>query len=187
MFCLSTTAALVEELEGTNVQLVDTRKTTPGLRLFEKYAFRCGGGVNHRLGLDDAAMLKENHIAWSGGVAAAVHSVRSAAPWTTRIIVEVETPAQAEEAVKCGADGVLLDEFSPELLEKVVPSLRKLAVTNQERDHQKQIVFEASGVDPNLLKRYAVTGVDIISTSVATTRSKWLDFSMRYDNSVEGV
>ena len=80
----SATARLVAELEGSGVQLADTRKTTPGLRVLEKYAVRCGGGVNHRLGLDDAAMLKENHLAWSGGVEAAITAVRAALPGRLR-------------------------------------------------------------------------------------------------------
>ncbi|MEB3209111.1 MAG: carboxylating nicotinate-nucleotide diphosphorylase, partial [Synechococcus sp.] len=115
------TAALVQMLEGTGVALADTRKTTPGLRVLEKYAVRCGGGVNHRFGLDDAAMLKENHLAWAGGVAggvaggleAAIAAVRANGPWPARVIVEAETGAEAAAAVRAGADGVLLDEFTP--------------------------------------------------------------------------
>ena len=82
------TAALVRELQGSGVRLADTRKTTPGLRELEKYAVRMGGGVNHRLGLDDAAMLKENHLAWAGGVEAAIAAVRASAPWPARVIVD---------------------------------------------------------------------------------------------------
>ena len=110
------TARLVAELAQSDTRLVDTRKTTPGLRRLEKYAVRCGGGLNHRLGLDDAAMLKENHLAWAGGVARAVAAVRAAAPWPARLIVEAETGEEAEAAVRAGADAVLLDEFSPEQL-----------------------------------------------------------------------
>jgi nicotinate-nucleotide pyrophosphorylase (carboxylating) len=121
------TATLVAELAGTGVKLVDTRKTTPGLRIWEKYAVRCGGGVNHRFGLDDAAMLKENHLAWGGGIGPAVATVRASAPWPTKVIVEAETEAEARRALRAGADGVLLDGFSPEELLAVVPSLRRLA------------------------------------------------------------
>ncbi len=81
----------VDQLAGSGVQLADTRKTTPGLRVLEKYAVRCGGGLNHRLGLDDAAMLKENHLAWAGGVAQALKAVRAETPWPARVIVEAET------------------------------------------------------------------------------------------------
>ena len=171
------TAALVAELEGTGVALADTRKTTPGLRELEKYAVRCGGGVNHRLGLDDAAMLKENHLAWAGGVDAAITAVRAASPWPARVIVEAETEAEAAAAVAAGADGVLLDEFSPEVLRDLVPRLRQLAQT---RPSPGGVVLEASGLQPSELRAYAATGIDLISTSAPVTRSRWLDLSMRF-------
>jgi nicotinate-nucleotide pyrophosphorylase (carboxylating) len=172
------TAVLVAQLEGTGVHLADTRKTTPGLRVLEKYAVRCGGGVNHRLGLDDAAMLKENHLAWSGGVAPAVAAVRAAAPWPARVIVEAETAEQAEEAVLAGADGVLLDEFSPEQLRLLIPRLRATAAA---RPGAAPVLLEASGVQPEQLRAYAATGIDLISTSAPVTRSRWLDLSMRFE------
>ena len=166
------TAALAAALAGSGVRLADTRKTTPGLRVLEKYAVRCGGGINHRLGLDDAAMLKENHLAWAGGVEAAVAAVRASAPWPARVIVEAETANEAEAAVRAGADGVLLDEFSPEALQALVPQLRALAPA---------VVLEASGVQPEQLAAYASTGIDLISTSAPVTRSAWLDLSMRFE------
>ena len=169
------TAALVARLAGTGVALADTRKTTPGLRVLEKYAVRCGGGINHRLGLDDAAMLKENHLAWAGGVAAAVAAVRAAAPWPARVIVEAETDAEAIAAVRAGADGVLLDEFSPAALNALVPRLRALAA-----EVSGSVVLEASGVQPEQLAAYGTTGIDLISTSAPMTRAPWLDISMRY-------
>ena len=167
------TAALVAALAGTGVRLADTRKTTPGLRLLEKYAVRCGGGCNHRLGLDDAAMLKENHLAWAGGVVAAIAAVRAASPWPSRVIVEAETAAEAQAAVEAGADGVLLDEFSPDALNALVPELRQRA--------PGPVVLEASGVQPEQLAAYAATGIDLISTSAPMTRSRWLDLSMRFE------
>ena len=166
------TAALVAQLEGTGVRLADTRKTTPGLRLLEKYAVRCGGGINHRMGLDDAAMLKENHIAWAGGITAAITAVREHAPWPAAVIVEAETEAQALEAVQAGANGVLLDEFSPEQLTQLVPRLRDCSTG--------VVVLEASGIQPEQLQAYAATGIDLISTSAPVTRSRWLDLSMRF-------
>ena len=166
------TAALVAQLEGTGVRLADTRKTTPGLRLLEKYAVRCGGGINHRMGLDDAAMLKENHIAWAGGITAAITAVREQAPWPTAVIVEAETEVQALEAVQAGANGVLLDEFSPEQLTQLVPRLRDCSTG--------VVVLEASGIQPEQLQAYAATGIDLISTSAPVTRSRWLDLSMRF-------
>ena len=173
------TAELVSTLAGTGVRLADTRKTTPGLRSLEKYAVRCGGGVNHRLGLDDAAMLKENHLAWAGGVAQAVAAVRAAAPWPARVIVEAETELQAQQAVEAGADGVLLDEFSPEQLRSLVPRLRQQAL---ERACPGAVVLEASGIQPADLRAYAATGIDLISTSAPVTRSRWLDLSMRFED-----
>ncbi|MEB3167638.1 MAG: carboxylating nicotinate-nucleotide diphosphorylase [Synechococcaceae cyanobacterium] len=179
------TARLVAELLGSETRLVDTRKTTPGLRRFEKYAVRCGGGLNHRLGLDDAAMLKENHLAWAGGVARAVAAVRAAAPWPARLIVEAETAAEAEAAVRAGADAVLLDEFTPEQLATLVPRLRQLARQEPTADQRgaagRGLVLEASGVRPEQLRAYAASGVDLISTSAPMTRAPWLDLSMRFE------
>jgi nicotinate-nucleotide pyrophosphorylase (carboxylating) len=172
----SATAALVAVLSGTGVRLADTRKTTPGLRLLEKYAVRCGGGTNHRCGLDDAAMLKENHLAWAGGVAPAIAAVRSVAPWPARVIVEAETDDEALQAVGAGADGVLLDGFTPEALGQLVPQLQRRAI-----ERGLPVVLEASGVDPAQLRAYAATGIDLISTSAPVTRSPWLDLSMRYE------
>ena len=169
------TAALASQLQGSGVQLVDTRKTTPGLRVLEKYAVRCGGGSNHRMGLDDAAMLKENHLAWAGGVAAAVAAVRAAAPWPSQVIVEAETVEEAKAAVAAGADGVLLDEFSPDALQQLVPELR-----GQAQQRGKPVVLEASGIQPDQLRLYASSGIDLISTSAPITRSSWLDLSMRF-------
>lgn len=166
------TASLVAALAGSGVRLADTRKTTPGLRVLEKYAVRCGGGCNHRLGLDDAAMLKENHLAWSGGLELAVAAVRASAPWPARLIVEAETAAEAEAAARAGADAVLLDDFNPEELARLVPRLRALA---------PMVLLEASGVRPERLAAYAATGIDLISTSAPITRSPWLDLSMRFE------
>ena len=171
------TAALVRELQGSGVRLADTRKTTPGLRELEKYAVRMGGGVNHRMGLDDAAMLKENHLAWAGGIEAAIAAVRASAPWPARVIVEAETEQEASKAVIAGADAVLLDEFTPEQLSSLVPRLRQLAV---ERTASGAVILEASGIQPADLRAYAATGVDLISTSAPVTRSRWLDLSMRF-------
>jgi nicotinate-nucleotide pyrophosphorylase (carboxylating) len=170
------TAALVAELAESGVHLADTRKTTPGLRILEKYAVRCGGGINHRMGLDDAAMLKENHLAWAGGVRQAVEAVKASAPWPARVIVEAETEQQACDAVEAGADGVLLDEFTPEALAALVPELRRLALAAG-----RSVILEASGVQPEQLRAFAATGIDLISTSAPVTRSRWLDLSMRFD------
>ena len=177
----TSTALLVTKLSGSNVKLADTRKTTPGLRMFEKYAFHCGGGINHRLGLDDAAMLKENHIEWSKGIRESIKILKETIPWTTKIIVEAETPTQAQEAIEAGADGVLLDEMSIQTIEKLVPKLRQLSRTSNSKYVSKNIVIEVSGINPNNLTDYIFTGIDLISTSAPITKSKWLDFSMRYN------
>ncbi|MEB3350541.1 MAG: nicotinate-nucleotide diphosphorylase (carboxylating), partial [Cyanobacteriota bacterium] len=125
--------------------------------------------------LDDAAMLKENHLAWSGGVGPAIAAVRAAAPWPARVIVEAETAAEAQAAVRAGADGVLLDEVPPQELAALVPQLRALAA-----QRGAGVVLEASGVAPEQLAAYATTGIDLISTSAPITRSPWLDLSMRF-------
>ena len=177
----TSTALLVNKLTGSNVKLADTRKTTPGLRIFEKYAFHCGGGINHRLGLDDAAMLKENHIEWSQGISENIKILKNNIPWTTKIIVEAETPTQAKEAVEAGADGILLDEMSIQTIKKLVPELRQLSKTSNSKYVSQNIVIEVSGINPNNLSDYILTGIDLISTSAPMTKSKWIDFSMRFD------
>ena len=169
------TARLVAQLAGSGIHLADTRKTTPGLRLLEKYAVRCGGGLNHRMGLDDAVMLKENHLAWCGGLVPALERVRRQAPWPVSVIVEAETDAQATAAVEAGAEGVLLDEFAPEVVEGLAPKLRHLA-----RQRGKAVVLEVSGVRPGQLRAYASCDVDLVSTSAPVTRSPWLDLTMRF-------
>ena len=177
----TSTAVLITKLSGSKVKLADTRKTTPGMRIFEKYAFHCGGGINHRLGLDDAAMLKENHIEWSQGISESIKILKNTIPWTKKIIVEAETPSQAKEAVEAGADGVLLDEMSIKAIEHLVPELRQLSKNSNSRYVSKSIVIEVSGINPNNVSDYIFTGIDLISTSAPITKSKWIDFSMRFD------
>ena len=126
-------------------------------------------------------MLKENHLAWAGGVAAAITAVRRSAPWPTRVIVEAETEVEALEAVGAGADAVLLDEFSPEVLGDLVPQLRALACERGAAGGSGSLVLEVSGIRPEQLSAYAATGIDLISTSAPITRSGWLDLSMRFE------
>ncbi len=177
----TSTALLATKLLDSNVKLADTRKTTPGLRIFEKYAFYCGGGINHRLGLDDAAMLKENHIEWSQGIRESIKILKNTIPWTKKIIVEAETPTQAKEAVEAGADGVLLDEMSIQTIAKLVPELRQLSKNSNSKYVSQNIVIEVSGINPNNLSDYILMDIDLISTSAPMTKSKWIDFSMRFD------
>ena len=176
------TKNIVDVLKGTNIHLADTRKTTPGLRVFEKYAFKCGGGVNHRMGLYDAAMIKENHIAWTDNMNNAVEKIRLNTPFTTHIIIEAEDMEQAKDAVLAGADSILLDEFNPEFLKKGIKELRDLSANSANRKIRNNLIIEISGINPRDISKYLIDGVDLISTSSSITKSDWIDFSMRYIN-----
>ncbi len=176
------TKNIVDVLKGTNINLADTRKTTPGLRIFEKYAFKCGGGINHRMGLYDAAMIKENHIAWTDNLKNAVEKIRLNSPFTTHIIIEAEDMQQAKDAVLAGADSILLDEFNPELLKKGIKELRDLSKNNTNKTIRNDLIIEVSGINPINISKYLIDGVDLISTSSSITKSNWIDFSMRYIN-----
>ena len=176
------TKNIVDVLKGTNINLADTRKTTPGLRIFEKYAFKCGGGINHRMGLYDAAMIKENHIAWTDNLKNAVKKIRLNTPFTTHIIIEAEDMKQAKDAVLAGADSILLDEFNPELLKKSIKELRELSTNNSNRTIRNDLIIEVSGINPINISNYLIDGIDLISTSSSITKSNWIDFSMRYIN-----
>ena len=174
------TNRIVEKLKGTNIKLADTRKTTPGLRNLEKYAFRCGGGTNHRMGLYDAAMLKENHIAWSDNIKNAIQKIRLNVPFTTHIIVEAEDIQQAKDAILAGADSILLDEIEPSLLKENIKNLREISQNIENKISYKELIIEISGINPDEINKYLIEGVNFISTSSATTKSRWIDFSMRY-------
>ncbi len=154
-------------------QLVDTRKTTPGLRLLEKYATQVGGACNHRMGLDDGVMVKDNHIAAAGGIEAAVTQIRQRIPYPLTIEVETETMDQVQAALTAGADIIMLDNMAPALMTMAVALIRT---------HSPHIKIEASGnITHTTLRTVAETGVDYISTSATITRSPWLDLSMRID------
>ena len=174
------TYKLVSKLKNTNIKLADTRKTTPGLRIFEKYAFKCGGGINHRMGLYDAAMIKENHIAWSKNLYDAVKRIRLNSPFTTHIIIEAENLKQAKDAIMAGADSLLLDEFEPKSLENSIYELRELSKNIYTKDSKKKLSIEVSGINPNEIEDYLIEGIDYISTSSSITKSNWIDLSMRY-------
>ncbi len=165
------TRQYVDALADYPTQFVDTRKTTPGLRLLEKYASRVGGAINHRLGLDDAVMLKDNHIAALGGVRAAVAQVRQTMPYPLRLEVEVSSLAQVEEALACPIDIIMLDNMAVPTMATAVQRLRQA---------QPHLTIEASGnVSLATLGAIAATGVDFISSSGPVTRAPWLDISMR--------
>ena len=176
----SFTYKIVEKLKNTNIKLADTRKTTPGLRIFEKYAFKCGGGINHRMGLYDAAMIKENHIAWSDNLINAVKKLRENIPFTSHIIIEAETIEQAKEGIIAGADSILLDEINPDLLRKSIKELRMTSKELYKKNNSKELIIEVSGINHLEIDKYLIEGIDFISTSSSVTKSKWIDFSMRY-------
>ncbi|MGB1110649.1 MAG: carboxylating nicotinate-nucleotide diphosphorylase, partial [Gammaproteobacteria bacterium] len=164
------TRQYVDAIAGTNTRILDTRKTLPGLRLAQKYAVRCGGGHNHRIGLFDAVLIKENHIATCGSISAAVSEARScgAGQW---IEVEVESLDELKEALAAGAERVLLDNFSTD-------QLRDAVTLNQGRAR-----LEASGgVEISALRTIAQTGVDDISVGALTKHVKALDLSMRFES-----
>ncbi len=157
---------------GTGTRILDTRKTLPGLRLAQKYAVRCGGGENHRIGLFDAVLIKENHIAAVGGVSAAVATARHRSP-QVMIEVEVETLAQLREALATDADRIMLDNFS-------VADMRA-AVQLRDGHGGKRQELEASGsVDAATLTAVAATGVDFVSIGAITKHVRAIDFSMRF-------
>ncbi|HJT43909.1 MAG TPA: carboxylating nicotinate-nucleotide diphosphorylase [Rhizomicrobium sp.] len=163
------TAALVKKVEGTQARIVCTRKTLPGLRTLQKYAVRCGGGFNHRFGLDDAAMIKDNHIRAAGGIAPAVARLRGALGHMVKIEVEVDALAQLEEALTQGVDAILLDNMSLDDLRRAV------TLTNG------KAVLEASGnVGLETVRAIAETGVDTISSGALTHSAPNLDIGLDF-------
>jgi nicotinate-nucleotide pyrophosphorylase (carboxylating) len=161
------TRAFVEAIAHTRAQLVDTRKTTPGLRLLEKYAVRQGGGRNHRFGLADAVMIKDNHIALAGGIRAAVDNARRVVPFTARIEVECEDLAMVEEALAAGADVIMLDNMTNDAMREAVGLVAGRAL------------LEASGgVTLETVAGIAETGVDYVSVGGITHSAPALDVSL---------
>ena len=166
------TSRYIEQLQDLSTKLLDTRKTTPGLRILEKYAVAISGGVNHRLGLDDAVMIKDNHIQAAGGIEAAVAMVRQHIPYTTAVEVETTNLIEVKEAISANANIIMLDNMSLANMEEAVALIRSQA---------SQIKIEASGnITLETIRQVALTGVDYISTSATITRSPWLDLSMRF-------
>ncbi len=168
------TAHYVALVAGTRAQIVDTRKTLPGLRLAQKYAVKTGGGVNHRLGLYDAVLIKENHIAAAGGVTAVLHRVHQTAPQAAFVQIEVETLAQLDEALHAGARMLLLDNMD-------VPTLHAAVALNAKHPHGQAILEISGGVNENSVRALAETGVDRISIGTLTKDVKAVDFSMRFE------
>ncbi|MBY0421367.1 MAG: carboxylating nicotinate-nucleotide diphosphorylase, partial [Parvularculaceae bacterium] len=163
------TAALVDAVAGTRAKIVCTRKTTPGLRAFEKHAVRMGGGVNHRFGLYDAVLIKDNHIAAAGGVAPALRAARASVGHLVKIEIEVDGLSQLEEALAEGAGAVLLDNMTTDEL------VRAVAI------NKGRAVLEASGnVTLATVRAIAETGVDVISSGAITHSAPCLDLGLDF-------
>jgi len=161
------TATLVEAVKPHKARIVCTRKTTPGLRALEKHAVRAGGGSNHRFGLDDAVLIKDNHIAVAGGVRAAIERARAGVGHLVKIEIEVDTLAQLDEALSVGADAVLLDNMTPGQLREAVTKVNGRAIT------------EASGgISLATVNAVAASGVDLISTGAITHSAAVLDLGL---------
>lgn len=161
------TAAYVDAVAGTKARIVDTRKTTPGLRALEKYAVRCGGGVNHRFGLDDAILIKDNHVAACGGVRQAIERARAFAGHLVRVECEVDSLDQLAEALDAGPDVIMLDNFSIKQLNVAVGMAAG------------RVVLEASGgVNLETVRAIAETGVDVISVGALTHSAPVLDIGL---------
>jgi nicotinate-nucleotide pyrophosphorylase (carboxylating) len=164
------TRAYVDAVAGTGAVITDTRKTTPGLRALEKYAVRCGGGVNHRFGLDDAILIKDNHVAAAGGVGPAIRRARAAAGHLVMVEAEVDSLAQLDEALAEGPDVVMLDNFSLTDLAAAVARAKG------------QVTLEASGgVNLASVRAIAETGVDVISVGALTHSAPVLDIGLDAD------
>jgi len=164
------TRAFADALEGAPVRLVDTRKTTPGHRMLEKYAVRVGGGHNHRYGLYDAVLIKDNHIKASGGIAKAVAAAREFIPHTMKIEVETESLAQVEEALEAGADIIMLDNMETGLMAEAVRLIKARS--------PRTIVEASGGVTLETVGQIARTGVDVISVGSLTHSIRALDISL---------
>lgn len=164
------TRSYVDAVAGSGATIIDTRKTTPGLRALEKYAVRCGGGQNHRFGLFDAVLIKDNHVAAAGGIAAAISAAKAAIGHMVKVEVEVDRFEQLEEALKAGADIVMLDNFDAEAMRKAV------ALT------AGGTILEASGgVNLQTARAIAETGVDLISVGALTHSAPIVDFGLDFD------
>lgn len=172
------TRKYVDALQGLPVRLVDTRKTTPGHRMLEKYAVRVGGGSNHRFGLYDAVMIKDNHIKGAGGIVPAVQRARAAIPHTMTIEVETENLEQVDEALSAGADIIMLDNMAPELMKEAVRRIKARA---------PHVTVEASGnVSLQTIHGIAECGVDVISVGRLTYSFDSLDISLDLNEKKEG-
>ena len=166
------TAAYVEAVSGTQTRVLDTRKTIPGLRLAQKYAVRCGGGVNHRIGLFDAILIKENHILSAGGIGAAIENVRRLHAGLS-VEIEVETIEELRQALGAGAERLLLDNFTLE-------QLREAVAVNASEGHPPALLEASGGLTLETVRAVAETGVDFVSIGALTKNIAAVDLSMRF-------
>lgn len=167
------TRRFVEAVRGTQAKILDTRKTTPGLRVFEKYAVTVGGGINHRFGLDDAILIKDNHIRLAGGIRAAIETARLHESRLHRFEVEVTTLEELQEALQYDLDAVLLDNMNPDMVRQAVACVRA-------REHGSKIVVEASGgMTLDNVRAFAEAGVDWISIGALTHAAPAVDMSFK--------
>jgi len=166
------TSQYVECLSGTSTQLLDTRKTIPGLRSAQKYAVTCGGGVNHRIGLFDAFLIKENHIAACGGINKAITTARKNHPDKT-VEVEVENIEELTEALNAGSDIIMLDNFTPKMIEQAVGLTQSISKGKTKLEVSGNMTIES-------LTTYAKAGVDFISVGALTKHVNAIDLSMRF-------
>lgn len=165
------TRQYVKAVEGTGAQIVDTRKTTPGLRMLEKYAVTVGGGKNHRMGLDDGVLIKDNHIVLAGGITEAINGAKSRVGHLHKIEVEITNWAQLREAINAGADIVMLDNQTPDEAAKLVAMARDL---------DPHVLIESSGgMDLDRVRAYAEAGVDLISVGRLTHSARAVDISFK--------
>ncbi len=167
----TTTRRHAQAVAGTNCRILDTRKTVPGLRLAQKYAVRCGGGHNHRLGLYDRVLIKENHIVAAGSIPAAIHAARRLVPGI-EVEVEVETLAEFAQALAEAPDYIMLDEFSLDDM--------RAAVQRRNDAHSRSLLEASGGVDLDGLAKIAATGVDFVSIGALTKHVRAIDLSMRF-------
>jgi nicotinate-nucleotide pyrophosphorylase (carboxylating) len=170
------TRQYVQAVAGTRAKIVDTRKTTPGLRMLEKYAVSVGGGSNHRMGLDDGVLIKDNHLAMAGGVVEAVRRAREAAGHLHKIEVEVATLEQVKEALGARADILLLDNMTPETVAQAVQIARE---REGEGDDRRTLLEASGGINLSNVRQYAEAGVDLISIGALTHSAPSVDISFK--------
>jgi len=168
------TKKYVDAIAGTDASIVDTRKTTPGLRMLEKYAVTCGGGRNHRMGLDDGVLIKDNHIALAGGITEAVRRAKEVAGHLHKIEVETATLDQVKEAIQAGADIIMLDNMTPDQVRRAAEIVKASAP-----EEHRPLTEASGGINLENVRQYAEAGVDLISIGALTHSAPAVDISFK--------